>query len=157
MIKHHAPSRHRCARAVALGWAAVLAAGSAMAASQPIAVEMSVANVGGAMPRLAGTTNLPDGFEFMITTYFGQGAMLGQDTVTVHGGRFESGQFSDNGAPYNSGPMSIEVTSAMAVLEPPGVVAAIGEHGEWMRGPFVIDQGEPIGRTIDFKKAFEIP
>jgi hypothetical protein len=97
-------------------------------------VEMTLSLQGGDKPVIVGRTNLPTGMELMISLRRKESGYLGQVKVIVASGQFRAGPFTQNGGPLNSGRYLVDVSSALATLQPASVRAAIGRRGENLRG-----------------------
>jgi hypothetical protein len=108
-------------------------------------------------PFVKGTTNLPDGTEFIVGLWPPAPACrpncLGaQANSVVQNGRFIAGPFGIAPGVYR-----LEITTSIAKLQPPQVQAIIGQLGENLRGPYV----KPIpvaggGPTIEYISQIEI-
>ena len=105
-----------------------------MSSAQTINVQISVMVEGGRKPIILGSTNLPDGFEAVVTMYHGRRPM-GEERVVVNEGNFQAGPFSDGGNPYPAGFYTMSLDSDLNELQPRKVQAVVGHHGVLLRGP----------------------
>ena len=134
-------------------------------ASLPFVVEIQASVTGGLHPIVTGTTNLPDDAELIVTLSppwapnaqerlaaglpacggsacgpFRTDAKLPGSRwagITVKGGRFRDGPFTDNGAALTPGKYVLEISLVSDFQSSPNVRAILGPHGENTRGPLV--------------------
>lgn len=106
-----------------------------MPSAPTINVQISVMIEGGRKPVILGSTNLPDGFEALVTMYHGRRPM-GEERVVVEEGNFQAGPFSDGGNPYAAGIYTMSLDSPLSELQPEKVQAVIGHNGVLLRGPW---------------------
>jgi hypothetical protein len=123
--------------------------------SAAIDVTIEATLEGGGKPVVVGATNLPDGFEAIVSLKEG-GATLAQDTVSVHSGHFTAGPFTDGGAPYPAGLYSVTFDSPATVLQPQPVQDVIGKDGILLRGPLVVRDALGLGRVVHYESRFDI-
>lgn len=112
------------------------------------ALDVSLVKASGGKIEVAGETNLPDGMQLMISLRNPNTDYFAQDKVTVNEGRFRSAAFSNRGAALPSGTYEVSISSPLPRLQPSSVRAAIGENGEGLKGPVVVE--EDGKRRIDW-------
>lgn len=108
----------------------------------------------GRRPTVVGETNLPDGTEGIASIQSKTTKKEGSDKFAVQGGRFEAGPFSDGGQGLAPGSYTLDVTIAIAQVQPPQVKAIIGQNGENLRGP-LIDRDE-LGTSVRLSQDFRL-
>lgn len=108
----------------------------------------------GRRPVVTGETNLPDGTEGFASIESKTTKKGGSDKFTVQGGRFRAGPFSDGGQGLAPGSYTLDVTIAIAQVQPPQVRAIIGQNGENLRGPLVERDG--IGTSVQLSQDFRL-
>lgn len=108
----------------------------------------------GRRPTVAGETNLPDGTEGIASIQSKTTKKEGSDQFTVQGGRFEAGPFSNGGQGLDPGNYTMDVTIAIAQIQPPQVKAIIGQSGENLHGPLVERGG--IGTSVRMTQDFQL-
>ena len=106
-------------------------------AAYALNVTMSVKAEGDGKPTITGTTNLPDGIDLMITISREESQYMAQDKVTVKGGAFRSGEFSQKGDVLNPGKYTVEVSMPIANVQPPNTWPVIGNDGAKLKGKLV--------------------
>ena len=110
---------------------------------------------GGDKPKIAGTTNLPDGIELMVTIRRKESSYSAQSKTRVKGGAFRAGPFSQKGAGLNPGIYTIEVSSPLASLQPPPTWPVIGNDGAKLQGPLV--KKSPYGgKVVEYRTSFKV-
>ena len=110
---------------------AIVGAANALTASVTATLE------GEARPAIVGRTNLPDGTELMVELSRKESSYAAQDKVSVKGGAFRAGPFTQKGANLNPGTYLVTVTMPVAAVQPTSVSSAIGEGGSKLEGPLV--------------------
>ena len=85
-------------------------------------------------PMVAGTTNLPDGTELLVSVESLTAKYSAQNKTTVTGGKFQTVNFSDLGSNLNPGRYSAEVIMPIATVQPKSVQAVIGSDGRDVAG-----------------------
>ena len=70
--------------------------------SPTINVDIEITAHGGGKPIIVGRTNLPDGFQAILSLQEGT-RILGQDKIEVHSGQFSAGPFTLHGEPIRAG------------------------------------------------------
>ncbi len=125
--------------------------------SPTINVDIEVTALGGGKPIIVGKTNLPDGFQAILSLEEGT-RILGQDKIQVHSGQFTAGPFTLHGVAYPRGIYTVAIGSPSSHIQPPEVQAVIGPHGAFLRGPLVkLDQSlSYVDRFVDFRTSIEI-
>lgn len=108
----------------------------------------------GRRPVVTGETNLPDGTEGMASIESKTTKKGGSDKFIVQGGRFRAGPFGDGGQGLEPGNYTLDVTIAIAQVQPPQVRAVIGQNGENLRGPLV--QRDDIGTSVQLSQGFRL-
>ena len=108
----------------------------------------------GRRPTVTGETNLPDGTEGIASIQSKTTKEEGSDKFTVQGGRFEAGPFSDGGKGLAPGNYTLDVTIAIAQVQPPQVKTVIGQNGENLRGPLV--DRDDIGTSVRLSQEFRL-
>lgn len=108
----------------------------------------------GRRPVVTGETNLPDGTEGIASIKSKTTKKGGSDEFTVQGGRFRAGPFSDGGQGLAPGNYTLDVTIAIAQVQPPQVRAVIGQNGENLRGPLV--ERDDIGTSVQLSQDFRL-
>lgn len=134
-------------------------ASSPAAASLPplqdgVVLKATVREDAGRRPTVVGETNLPDGTEGIASIQSKTTKKEGSDKFTVQGGRFEAGPFSDGGQGLAPGSYTLDVTIAIAQVQPPQVKAVIGQNGENLRGPLV--DRDDIGTSVRLSQDFRL-
>jgi hypothetical protein len=97
-------------------------------------VVITISIQGGSKPVIIGRTNLPAGMELIVSLRRNENAYFAQAKAAVANGQFQAGPFSHKGVPLNPGRYLIEVSSALATLQPAPVRTIIGKKGENLRG-----------------------
>ncbi len=108
----------------------------------------------GRRPVVTGETNLPDGAEGIASIESKTTKKGGSDKFTVQGGRFRAGPFGDGGQGLAPGSYTLDVTIAVAQVQPPQVRAVIGQNGENLRGPLV--ERDDIGTSVRLSQDFRL-
>lgn len=131
---------------------------SSPAASLPplqdgVVLKAMVREDAGRRPTVVGETNLPNGTEGIASIQSKTTKKEGSDKFTVQGGRFEAGPFSDGGQGLTPGSYTLDVTIAIAQVQPAQVKAVIGQNGENLQGPLVDrdDLGTSVRLSQDFR------
>ena len=101
----------------------------------------------------AGTTNLPDDWELLITLT-NENGYSGQTKVVIENRVFESEQFSNKGETLEPGAYQVKVIMSIANTQPESIQGVIGEDSKNSEGKLVED-GE-MGRSVSYKKEFEV-
>jgi hypothetical protein len=122
--------------------------------SDGVVLSASVQDDPGRRPVVAGETNLPDGAEGIASIESKTTKKRGSDKFTVQGGRFRAGPFSDGRQGLAPGNYTLDVTIAIAQVQPPQVRAVIGQNGENLRGPLVERGG--IGTSVELSQDFRL-
>jgi hypothetical protein len=125
--------------------------------SPTINVDIEITPQGGGKPLIVGKTNLPDGFQAILSLQEGR-RILGQRKIEVRSGQFSAGPFTLNGLAYPRGIYAVDIGSPSSHIQPPAVQAVIGPHGAFLRGPLVrLDQSlSYVDRLVDFRTSIEI-
>jgi len=119
----------------------------------PITVKANVS--GSEKPTISGTTNLPDGIEFLVTIERKENQFMAQSKASAKGGSFQAGPFSQKGQGLNPGVYTLQVMMLAPPLQPKATHSVIGERGEKLEGPLVYQA--PIGgKSIIYKTTFKI-
>jgi hypothetical protein len=113
------------------------------------ALDVSLTRAVGGTIKVIGETKLPDGMALMIDLRIPDLNYFAQDKVTVNDGGFRSAAFSNHGAALPSGAYEVSISSPLSYLQPSPVRAIIGENGEGLKGPAVIEE-EDGERRIDW-------
>ena len=98
--------------------------------------------------QVVGDTSLPDEMRLLIGLRNPYTSYFAQDKVTVSSGGFKSAAFSNRGAALPAGTYEVSVSSPFPSLQPASVRSAIGQNGERLSGPAVIEEGRY--RRIDW-------
>lgn len=112
------------------------------------ALDVSLVKASDGKIQVVGETNLPDGMQLMISLRNPNTDYFAQDKVTVNDSRFQSAAFSNRGAALPSGAYEVSISSPLPRLQSSSVRAAIGEDGEGLKGPAVVE--EDGKRRIDW-------
>ena len=117
-------------------------------------VQIGIEAQGGGKPIIVGSTNLPDGFEAIVSLFMGR-KPLGQDNMVVLNGHFRAGSFSDGGDAYPSGSYTVAIDSPMNDLQPRSVQTILGHDGIRLRGPWI---GPDMvgGQVVRYRATFDI-
>ncbi|MGZ8935215.1 MAG: hypothetical protein ACXW04_09960 [Methylobacter sp.] len=118
-------------------------------------VTISTKSDGSDKPTIIGTTNLPDGIELMATISRKSSSYVAQAKGTVKDGKFQMGPFSQDDAGLNPGEYIIEISMAVASLQPPVTWPIIGNQGSKLEGPLV-EKDEIFGNTVEYKSKFKV-
>jgi invasion protein IalB len=89
--------------------------------------------------QVTGSTNLPDGMELTIDVRRQRSTYFAQDSVVVYGGKFSSSSFRNHGSSLPPGDYAISISSAIPDLLSESVRSVIGQNGENLKGPAVIE------------------
>lgn len=131
---------------------------SAAAGLPPLSVGVllnaTVQEDAGRRPVVTGETNLPDGTEGIASIESKTTKKGGSDKFAVQEGRFRAGPFSDGGQGLAPGSYTLDVTIAIAQVQPSQVRAVIGQDGENLRGPLV-ERGS-IGTSVQLSQGFRL-
>ena len=100
-------------------------------------------------------TNLPDGFQVMVTLQSVKGPLLGQADGVVTKGRITAGPFTRGGATHPPGVYIVQISSSMPALQPQSIRNVIGQRGERLTGALV-SRGSS-GNRLDFSKNMNAP
>lgn len=101
-------------------------------------------------PVIHGVTNLPSGAELIVSVRRPQSKYFGQDKVTVRDGKFKTERFGSTKGALEAGEYSIEVSMAMASVEPQQVQQVIGDKGQNMSGKWV-EKNKMFGSIFTYK------
>jgi hypothetical protein len=125
--------------------------------SETLNVAIEIIAQGGGKPVIIGKTNLPDGFQAIVSMKEGR-RILGQANVTVRSGQFIAGPFSLDGQAYPRGTYTVSFDSPCNFLQPAKTQEVIGPEGAFLRGPFVWIDNTFIscGRLIAHQTVVEI-
>lgn len=104
------------------------------------ALSVRLERVSGGKVHVIGETNLPDGMKLMIALRGSRPDYFAQDKIAVSGGAFRSAGFSNRGSALPPGKYEVSVTSSLPRLQPTSVQSVIGQNGENMSGPAVIEK-----------------
>jgi hypothetical protein len=99
-------------------------------------------------------TNLPDGAELMAGLF--SDGYHGQDKSYVDGGVAEFGPFGDGGGAMPTGSYELSISLSMASLQSAAVRNYIGESGELMTGPHVVQDDIEGGFWVDLNQIVTI-
>lgn len=119
-----------------------------------VVLKATVGENPGRRPTVSGESNLPDGTEGIASIQSKTTKKEGSDKFTVQGGRFEAGPFSDGGQGLAPGNYTLDVTIAIAQVQPSQVKAVIGQNGENLRGPLV--DRDDIGTSVQLSQDFRL-
>lgn len=122
--------------------------------SDDVVLNATVQEDAGRRPVVTGETNLPDGTEGIVSIESKTTKKGGSDEFTVQAGRFKAGQFSDGGQGLAPGNYTLEVTVAIAQVQPPQVKAVIGQNGENLHGPLV--ERDDLGTSVRLSQDFRL-
>jgi hypothetical protein len=122
--------------------------------SDGVLLNATVQEDAGRRPAVTGETNLPDGTEGIASIESKTTKKGGSDKFAVHGGRFRAGPFSEGGQGLEPGNYTLDVTIAIAQVQPSQVRAVIGQNGENLRGPLV-ERGS-IGTSVQLSQDFRL-
>jgi hypothetical protein len=129
---------------------------SSGAAAGPIEATISVIADGpSANPTIIGTTNLPDGTNFIIIVENRENKFLELDKVIVQNGHFQSQQFSRDGHPLQAGTYSVNVQMPAKLEQPESVMAIIGSGGANLTGSLVRRETNDV--TVNHQSSFTVP
>lgn len=106
-------------------------------ADEQTRLSTSVRNSEKGLPIISGQTNLPDGTVLLITITCPSISYLGQDSVQVANGSFQSSQFSEKGMPIRVSNCTSETSMPPPSTQPQFVRERIGSRGEKLKGPLV--------------------
>ena len=120
-------------------------------ARQPLNVGIKVPTTLAANGIVAGTTNLPDGTVLSLSLAGPDGSAFNRDNccfnavVAVSHGAFGPVKIIKDGVTPDPGNYRVIVVMRDWTMQPPSVVAAIGNQGENLRGRFVIGESDDRG------------
>lgn len=117
-------------------------------------VTLSVTSDGAPTPTVKGITNLPDGTGLMATVTRKSSGYMGQEKADVKAGAFSFGPFSNAGKPLNPGVYSLEIGTGIATVQPPAVIAIVGQDYSKLRSPNM--KKDWLGRFMEFKSQFTV-
>jgi hypothetical protein len=123
-----------------------------------VVVDAKVVSKGSGSVVVEGTTNLPDGMSLWIELRCEKTGFWNQAVATVKNGRFVSEPIGENKRSkkkLEKGDYSLEVSMPGPHTQTPEVQRVIGQQGELLSGK-LIGLGN-YGKTLDFKKAVQIP
>ena len=144
------------------------------AAQTPLTVTVEAASSGGLRPYILGHTNRPDGTPLIVSLQpprepnaaqrlaagipaCSPNCLGAEGQTTVDGGEFEVGPFGPPETGLNPGTYLLEITSPTADSQPSSVRKIIGDHGQWLMGPYVIELMPEAGRTVDHMSRITVP
>lgn len=119
-----------------------------------VTLRATVGEDAGRRPTVTGETSLPDGTQGMVTIQSKTTNERAQDRFTIQGGRFKAGPFSSGGEGLEPGSYTLDVTIAIAQVQPPQVKAVIGQNGENLRGPLV--KRGSLGPSVELVQDFRL-
>lgn len=90
--------------------------------------------------QIVGETDLPSGMELMLGLRRPEIDYWAQDKIVVNNGGFRSEGFSDRGRPLPAAIYEVQVTSPLPRLQPSSVRYVIGEQGQNLSGPAVVQE-----------------
>lgn len=122
--------------------------------SEGVVLNAAVQEDPGRRPVVTGETNLPNDTEGIASIESKMTKKGGSDKFTVQGGRFRAGPFSDGGQGLAPGNYTLDLTIAIAQVQPPQVRAIIGQNGENLRGPLV--ERDSIGTSVQLSQDFRL-
>jgi hypothetical protein len=105
-------------------------------------------------PKIEGDTNLPDGTELIVTIFRKESRFSAGDKITVVGGRYDAGPYSDKGEPLKPGKYTLEVTGPLSAVQPAIVKPLLGENYRNFIGPRVVKG--PYGTTLEYRTTFMV-
>lgn len=123
--------------------------------SDQLTVMMSATSDGSEKPIITGTTNLPDGIELMITIERPSSSYMAQAEGVVKSGMFKAGPFSQQGKSLNPGIYTLEVSTLLAMLQPPKTWPIIGNEGAKLKGRLV-KKSDYGGNVVEYKTSFRV-
>jgi hypothetical protein len=91
--------------------------------------------------QIVGETSLPNGMQLMLDLVNTSADYFAQDKVVISAGTFRSAAFSSRGAALPAGTYEVSVSSPLPSLQPASVRSAVGENGELLSGPAVVEEG----------------
>ena len=105
-----------------------------------VALDVTLDRVAGGKVQVVGQTSLPDGMKLMLGLRNRSTDYFAQNKVTVSNGEFRSDPFSNRGAALPAGTYQVSVSSPLPRLQPVSVRTAIGENGEALSGPAIVQE-----------------
>jgi hypothetical protein len=84
-----------------------------------------------------GATNLPDGTDLMISVYRRETHYSAGGNVSVKGGAFKTGPYTDNGGPLSGGQYTVVVSTPIWDVQPAAVKVPLGARYSNFAGPLV--------------------
>lgn len=102
-----------------------------------------------------GESNLPDGYQLLVTVKQLGGTYEAQAQAVMIGGEFRAGPFSNRSRPLAVGHYVAEVNGAVASVQSARVKNAIGHLGEHLSGPAV--RRSDFGTFVETFQPFVVP
>jgi len=106
-------------------------------------------------PVIAGTTNLPDGTELMLTVSRKRSGYMGEAKVRILSGRFETKPFTNGDLPLLPGTYILEIGTPLEEFQPSVVQSVVGVHYSNLSGPLV--KHGPYGTVVEYETSFKVP
>ncbi len=104
------------------------------------ALDVRLERMTGGKAQIVGKTNLPNGMQLLLGLSEPSANYFAQDKVSVLNGTFRSTAFSNRGAALPPGTYEVSVSSPLPLLQPASVRFALGQNGERLSGPAVIEE-----------------
>lgn len=120
-----------------------------------VAVEPELKRLPSGGLMLDAKTNLPEGFQVMVTLQSSGGPLLGQTDATVLSGRISAGPFTNRGAAHPGGMYTVSVSTATPSLWSDNMRAAAGRRGERLAGAHVARS--QFGNRVDYSGNVRAP
>lgn len=117
-------------------------------------IEFEIENLKSGKPRIIGTTNLPEQTELVISITGDSVKYNGEDKAVVDGGKFESGEFSQQDKPLPPGNYFADIVMPIASVQTQEVQQIIGKNGEYLKGSLV--ERSTTGTTVKIRRQFSI-
>lgn len=105
-----------------------------------VALDVTLERISRGRVQVVGQTSLPDGMQLMLGLRNRSIDYSAQNKVAVSKGEFRSDPFSNRGAALPAGTYRVSVSSPLPQLQPVPVRTTIGENGEALSGPAVVQE-----------------
>jgi len=127
------------------------------ALSEGVVMQNVKAEVTDGKATFTGVTNLPEETILVSELRMIQGGQyIGQADGAVSNGTFEFGPYSTQSGPLPIGKYKFSINVTYAHTQPESVKAIIGDMGENLHGPLVVERDDVWGASVEFSAMFVI-